>query len=313
VVHLAADFDRVGQLQPGGKVRMANLVVGRVKHISFVHTRKGSELRRRVRVYFHVEKRSAHQVWTNSPVYVSSMSLIGERHLELDAPPDKPARPVRSGHVLQGHNPSRMDRLLRLGYDNLVAMSRLSEAVDPHWKRARRHLESVKKEYDTLISHRNRVESLGRRAEDALRSVRQSYRDLQAATDDFRSFDRIGGRLEAFGRRAKAGVRPLARDVERLLDRLDVLRRLIRERIPSATRILRARADTIADRFRRIRRWIATVQRAIDLGRGTVGAFLQEKELWDDFKVSGKVIRQEIWRTIARPKKTSVKDAPVVP
>jgi ABC-type transporter Mla subunit MlaD len=313
VVHLAADFDRVGQLQPGGKVMMANMVVGRVKHITFVRTQHQGKMQRRVRVYFYVDKRSAHQIWTNSPAYISSMSLIGERHLELDAPPDQPAKPVKNGVVLQGHNPSRMDRLLRLGYENLVAASDLGDAVEPHWKRLRGRLESVLDEYDTLASYRDRVESLGDRTERAVRSVRQSYRNLQAATDDFRAFDRIGDRLDRFGRRAKAGAKPIARDMERLMDRLDVLRRLIRERIPRATDILRARADSITARFERIRRWMKTVQRAIELGRGTVGAFMQEKELWDDFKVSGKVIRQEIWRTISRPKKTSVKDAPVVP
>lgn len=313
VVHLAADFDRVGMLQPGGKVMMANMVVGRVKHITFVEQVKHGKRVRRVRVYFYVEKRFARQVWINSPAYVSSMSLIGERHLEIDAPPGKPARRVHGGDVLVGNNPSRMDRLLKMGYDNLVAASDLGDAVKPHWKKVRAHLANVEKEYDRLESYRDRVEALGKRTEAVVKEARRSVNVLRASTDDFRALDRIGNRFDAFGRRAKAGAKPLVKDVERLLDRLELLAKVMRQRVPKAIEHIKARSKSITSRFKRVERWLAAVQRAVKRGDGTIGAFMKEKELWDDFKKSGRVIRQEIWNTIARRKKTSVKNSPVVP
>ena len=35
-VHFSVEFDYVGQLVPGAKVKMANMQIGKVKHIGFV-------------------------------------------------------------------------------------------------------------------------------------------------------------------------------------------------------------------------------------------------------------------------------------
>jgi len=314
VVDLAADFDRVGQLQPGARVLMANLRVGKVKHISFVRARdKTGRLRRRVRVYFYVEKRYAHQIWTNSPAYVSSMSLIGERHLEIDAPRARPARPVESGDVLQGRSPSHMDRLLQLGYRSLAVASALVTEVQPHWRTLGKRLDSLEHKTKELRSYRDRAERLARRAGRLAKDAQQTVASLRAATRDGRAFQHTGEALRAFGDRAKRGVRPLAKDLDLLVGQLKTLARLVREHVPGAVKLIRSHVQQVVARFRQLQRWIDVIRGVISRGDGTIGAFLQEKELWDDFKVSGKVIRQEIWRTIARPRKTSVKGAPPVP
>lgn len=314
VVDLEADFERVGQLKPGARVLMANLQVGKVKHISFVQVRDAAgHARRRVRVYFYVERRYARQVWTNSPAYVSSMSLIGERHLEIDAPPAKPARLVRSGDVLQGRSPSHMDRLLQLGYESLVATSELTKAVAPHWLLLRKRMGSLDRQSKALKVYRDRAERLAERARLVVTQARQTVQRLRAVTRDGRAFRQTGRRLQAFGDRTRQGVRPLADGLDRLVDRLQKLARLVRERVPGTVKLIRSHVDRITSRFHQIERWISIIRGVVTRGDGTIGAFMQEKELWDDFKISGRVIRQEIWRTIARPKKTSVKGAPGVP
>lgn len=312
-ITLIAEFDRVGQLQVGAKVMVANRVVGRVTGIGFRERRLQGETTRRVQVHFYVERRYANQLYANSTAYVSSISLIGERHLELDAPEEQASRPIRPGDVLAGNSPAHFDRLFNLGYESLVATSALSDEVSPHWRKLRSRFDGVERSVKALGAHRERVTSLGDRAESLLKEVRQTYRELQAATDDFRAFDALGRRLDRFGQHAKAGADPLVADMKRLIDRLEDLVRVLRKRVPAAIDVIQARSDSITLRFRQVERWLALVERALSRGEGTIGAFLQEKELFDDFKVSGKIIRQEIWRTIARPNKTSVKRSPVVP
>lgn len=312
-IGLVAEFEHVEQLKVGAKVMVANQVIGRVTGIEFRDRRARGERVRRVQVHFYVERRFASQVFSNSPAYVSSRALIGERHLELDAPEDQVGRPIRRGDVLVGHAPSHFDRMFNLGYESLVATSELSYALAPHWRRLKAHLDSVEREVTWLDSHRQRVTILADRAEALLREAKQIYRDLQAATDDFRAFERTGTRVEQFGKRAKAGVDPLVTDVKRLIDRLDELVRVMKKRVPVALDTIKARSDSITGRLRQVERWLTLVERAVSRGEGSIGAFLQEKELFDDFKVSGKIIRQEIWRTIARPKKTSPAGSPVVP
>lgn len=312
-VGLVAEFDQVEQLQVGAKVLIANREVGRVTGIGFRDQRKPGETIRRVQVHFYVERRYAHQIWTNSPAYVSSTSLIGERHLELDAPEKDPSRPVRQGDVLMGTSPAYFDRLYNLGYESLVATTALTDAISPYTKGLGSRLHSVSNELKALEAHQRRIESLADRAEAVVNDAKGMYRELQESTDDFKAFDRVGKRLGNFGQRAKAGGRPLVRDMERLIERMEDLVKLLRERVPPVMKVAQARSRRIAARFRQVEHMLSMVEAAISQGEGTVGAFLKEKELFDDFKVSGKIIRQEIWRTIARPEKTTVKDSPAVP
>jgi ABC-type transporter Mla subunit MlaD len=74
VVSFAVDFDYVGQLRPGSKVRMANMEIGKVKHITFVDKVIDGKNVRQVRAYVWIYRRHQRQVWRNSKAYVASAS-----------------------------------------------------------------------------------------------------------------------------------------------------------------------------------------------------------------------------------------------
>jgi hypothetical protein len=312
-VHFSVEFDYVGQLVPGSKVRMANMEIGKVKGITF-HDKvvNGKEVRR-VRAYIWIYKRHQHQVYKNSEAFIASASLIGERHLELAAPSTAPGKPIQSGDVLQGKSASYLDRFLWMGYKNLVVTQDLMDAIKPHWKLMTAQLDIVEKELRKLRSHEPRIRAMVKRVEKTVDDAKGSYQTLRAATDDFRAFKRLEHRWTILARRTNKGVKPLVDDVARLVDLIEALSAVMKKRVPAAVKLIRARADRITKRFKRIEQWLAVVQKAIQTGRGTIGAFLKERELWDDFKASGKVIRQQIWRNITRPKKTSVKGHPALP
>jgi len=312
-VHFAVEFDYVGQLTPGAKVKMANMVIGRVKHITFHDKVVGGKQVRRVRAYIWIYKRHQHQVYKNSEAFIASASLIGERHLELAAPDAAPGRPIGPGDVLQGKSASYLDRFLWLSYKNLVITQDLTDAVAPHWKKMTAGLDTVDRELTRLRRYETRIRALVERVEAAVASAKTGYRTLQAATDDFKALERLEHKWKRLARRTRQGLKPLVNDVERLVDLIDALAVVMNKRVPPAVKLIRSRADRIAKRFRKIEAWLKVVQKYVETGRGTVGAFMKERELWDDFKASGKVIRQQIWRNITRPKKTSVMGHPALP
>lgn len=312
-VHFAVDFDYVGQLTPGAKVKMANMEIGRVKHITFHDKVVGGKQVRRVRAYIWIYKRHQHQVYKNSEAFIASASLIGERHLELAAPDAAPGQTIGPGDVLQGKSASYLDRFLWMSYQNLVVTQDLTDAVAPHWKKMTAGLDTVDKEITRLRKHETRIRALVARVETAVENAKGSYRTLQAATDDFKAPERLEHKWKHLSRRTRKEVKPLVSEVERLVRLIDALAVVMRERVPPAVKLIRNRADRIAKRFRQIEQWLRVVQKYVVTSRGTVGAFLKERELWDDFKASGKVIRQQIWRNITRPKKTSVKGHPALP
>lgn len=312
-VHFAVEFDYVGQLRPGSKVKMANMEIGKVKHITFHDTIENGKEVRRVRAYIWIYKRHQHQVYKNTEAFIASASFIGERHLELAAPDSAPGQPIQSGDVLKGKSASYLDRFLMLSYENLVVTQDLIDAIGPHWKRMSTGLDAVGKEIERLRKHETRIRALAKRMETIVDDAKGSYQTLQASTDDFKALGRLEHKWKRLARRTRHGIKPLVNEVERLVNLIDALAVVMNKRVPPAVKLIRNRADRIATRLGQIEKYLQVIQKYVETGRGTVGAFLKERELWDDFKASGKVIRQQIWRNITRPKKTSVKGHPALP
>ena len=312
-IHFQVEFDHVGQLKPGDEVRMANMVIGKVKHISFNYRKIDGHTKRRVRAHVWIYKRHQHQVWRNSQAFVSSAALIGARHLELDAPEGTPGLKVQTDDVIQGKSPAHMDRLLIMSYENLVATNDLVKAIGPPYKILRKRLDAVLDEVDRLKKHEARVRSLADRSEAVVKHAKQSFKILESSTDKFRVFSRLERDFKRFGNRAERGVKPLVNQVERLIDLFEALADALRKRVPAAVKLIEQRTQRMTRRFDAIGQWLKVVDRFVKLGKGTVGAMMKERELFDDFKASGRIIRQQIWNTLARPKKMGVGNHPAMP
>jgi ABC-type transporter Mla subunit MlaD len=313
VVRLQVEFDQVTMLKVGDQVRIGPVVVGRIEHLSLSHRVLDGKPTPRVRAHLYVERRYQRHVLRNSKLYVSSLSLIGERHLEIATPDEAPGPPVRSGDVLMGEPPALMDRFLSLGWQSMQAMNLFSDAMKPHWDALRPYLGRLEDNARLLEDYGRRFQRLGERAEPLARQLRDQLRDLAASTDDFRAFTRVGQGLEALGERLRLGVKPLATKVETVADDFRALKRLYDTRFPPAERELRARGKSLEQRVASLRAQLEALSRHVDRGEGTIGAFMKDKEIRDDFKVSGRIIRQQIWRTIARPDRTTPRRSPVVP
>ncbi len=312
-VDFVVEFDYVGQLAPGAKVKMANMEIGRVKHIGFYERTVNGKTVRRVRAYVWIYKRHQRQVYTNSKAFIASASLIGTRHLELAAPDAAPGPPIQAGDVLQGKSASYLDRFLWMSYENLVVAQDLADAVAPHWRRLTTQLDLAERNLRELRRHQGRLRETVRRVDQVARSARASYHTLRTSTDGFQSPERLGASYSHLARRTRAAVAPLASDVARLASLLDAMALQYRQRLTPAMASLRKRARRVSQRFAQIERWLRVVGQYLERGRGTVGAFMKDRELWDDFKASGKIIRQKVWLNIARPRKTSVKGNPALP
>ena len=87
----------------------------------------------------------------------------------------------------------------------------------------------------------------------------------------------------------------------------------LRKKVPTTVKKIKRRTERITRRFEAIARWLKVVDRFVKLGKGTIGAMMKEREFFDDNKAYGRVFRQQIWNTIARPKKMGVGNHPAVP
>jgi ABC-type transporter Mla subunit MlaD len=317
VLQFDVEFDRVGQLRVGAPVKIANMEVGGVLSIRFI---KPSEIRAggkktkvgRVRVAVWIKKRYRKFVRVNSQFIVTSANLIGARHLEIVPPKGEPGRVIRAGDAVLGDSPSLLDRMLQMTYDNLTVALDLIKSMRPEWavasksaRRVRRTAEEFRKEKETV----KRIVDSARRAQKDAKAV---HRGLMRATGDWKRFEKLRWEIKRVTRKAERALKPVRQKARRLSAAIDNLQRRVKQlNVRGKIKRVKKLWKLAERRTRTIRKHLKRVERALRLAEGTVGAFAQDKEIYDDFKATQKKLKHTPWSPIARPKKSSTKGLPV--
>jgi phospholipid/cholesterol/gamma-HCH transport system substrate-binding protein len=308
---LHADFERIGTLRPGAKVKMGGRAVGEIIAIRLAP--KASFLQKKATADGPEEPRLTLDLWLrltyrknihrNSEFFINQVGVLGEQYLEIGPPRGEPGPVVANGEHVRGADPPRMDRMLRQGYDVLQATTTLMRELKPLGRElssAADHLREIARQAG-IDPERTRViaDRVAATIEDS-RTIYLAYEqgthsgaDLKAIRADFgRLGDRVGDDLKLIGR-----------ELDRIMDRLEAAKDLWsparRARLTRAFETLQ-RVVTIGERIARdARAMIAMVER----GEGTIGAFMHDRELWDDFHAMHKLMKDKPWSTVVRPPK----------
>lgn len=316
-IQFHVEFDRAGQLRVGAPFKIVNMEVGGVlaiRHIGpdEIKTPGVKPAVGRVRVTVWLKYRYRKYVWINSRFIVTSAGLMGARHLEALPPLENPGRLIRSGDTVLGESPALLDRMLQMTYDSLNTTKELMDSTRPVMLILQLKLRRVLDLAEELGENKKLLRSIGDRSSIAGKDIERLVDDLRAATRDGKRIDRLRVQWEELARRLKAEVERLkvkAKDLELAIDGLqDRVKQLD---IKGKTR----KTETIWKRIRvttdRITAHLKRIQRAVDKAEGTIGAFLKERELFDDFKATQKKLVHTPWSPLARPKKASTKGYPV--
>jgi len=333
-------FDRVGRLRVGAPVKMNDIVVGQVASIRFAaakgpssagappgavsgsqkasgQAKNGADMgphrfAARVKVEVWIRRRYRKFVRVNSIYLITAQSIISARHVEVMPPKGDPGRMVRSGDLVEGVSPARLDRMLQMTYANLKTSTDLINSLKPDLISLRsqaRRLRALYEEFEADLDH---VVGSWRKTRQAYNEARPAYRAIMRATDKGRRLDRLDRRLRAVADRAgqrldliRGKVRHLASEARHAKKYLAGLRvtatkKRVTKTIDRLDRAI-ASAETMVKRIRR----------AIDLGLGTVGALSRDHEIWDDFKASQRTVKQRIWTLFGKGKQSSPKGYPM--
>lgn len=278
-VRLHVDFARLSILDTGSAVKIGALKVGVVEKIQLL---PGSG---HVRVTLWLDARMAPHVFTNSRVYLESLSLIGERHVNIVLPEAQEplGRPVRDGDVLRGQDPSHLDNLLSLLYDSLVFHLKFWRELAPQ-KRA------LDEQIAALEAHRPwldktvapRLRSLVRRA--------RAFPELEAwievgdrlpGTDLLAEFSRLLDDLEAASGRLGGIARSLEKDVQVWT----------RAPIPGRVRRLRDRLERVEAELAEVEKEGRALVAALDAPVGVLQAFIQDPSIYNDLRMMARRLK----------------------
>jgi len=285
-----------GPLHAGAKIKIAGRDVGEIR----------AERWERDGVSFDafVSREWVQHVHTSSQLFVAAPSVLGEAYLEI-GPPPKGAAPspiVSDGAEVHAADPVDIDRFfvhteaslreaLALVREQRPALDELLSAGDS--------LLATLSGLPTSPGQLRRIVDQGALALDSGRALVATLRDANAV-DRVRQ---IVTDLSAIAERAGPELRDLGRKLDLALTRASELRTLFTDE-------RRAQARAALTSFRRaatlgaqIADDVQFLDKRVRSGQGTVGAFLQDRELFDDLHETHRILKNQPLRFLLKPLK----------
>lgn len=283
-----------GALRVGDKVRLAGRDVG--------------EVRGAVRVDGHVEltvfvaRAAAPNLRVDSELFVATPSVLGEAYLEIGPPPHgaAPGPPVADGALLRAADPPEIDsflvrseesmrRALALLRENRPALDELLAAAD-RLLATLSGLPADPGQLRRIADQARAAVAAGSALVSSLREAGGLPRMQRAARELADLADRAGPELRALGQR-----------LDRAATRLDGMAGLFDEphrlRLRGALAAVRRAVATGARIVADVRALVAGVER----GDGTIGGLFVDREIFDDFHETHRILKSQPWTLILKP------------
>ena len=288
-----------GLLRSGAKVRLAGREIGEVRAMTAA-TPSGK--RRSVDVQAFVLLSEAGFVRQNSQIFVETPSVLGEAYLEVGPPAGgaAPGPPVADGDHLRGIDPPEIDDLLAHSESNLRLILALLRENRPEMEELLSAGDDLLATLSGLPADRGQLH----RIHDQFLAALESGRALLTALRDSNAVPRvraIADDLGAIADQAGPELRRLSTRLDASLARLDELAAVFsperRAQLSAALTSLRRAADA-GQRVTADAKFLADYVKA---GRGSVGAFFADQELFDDLHETHRILKSQPWTFILKP------------
>ncbi|MCB9601122.1 MAG: MCE family protein [Sandaracinus sp.] len=298
---LYVDFDNPGNLKPGAPVTVGGIQVGRVSDVEYRGGRLDERTGRRplVRVHVRVDENVQDTIHENAVFYVASQSVLGEAMISVD--PGDPERPaLEPGAVIEGVDPPRLDLALAMGFELLEGMTRMLRDNREELMSAMRSAGNLLRQMDELLQENDgrldRIFANLERATEQTNEVLDGANGIVNGPRLERSMRNVDRTLAAVA----ADIEPLMRDVRSMAERgneaLGTLgpeqREEIQQTISRAATLTEEANATIAD--------ARAIVSHIREGRGSVGSFVMDEEVYDDVQEMLRDLKHNPWKLFWR-------------
>jgi ABC-type transporter Mla subunit MlaD len=296
-VHVA----RAGALHTGAPLRVAGEQIGEVVAIRGRGQRGGAAAdatQQAVDIEVRLQKAYRDRVSQNSTIVTVNPTLLTEALLEVGPPLHgaAPLAPVQDGEHLRGVDPADIDAFMMKLYLSIESILREARDLRPEWQ-----------EFQASVGHLSG--ELGRtmpRNELVRLSLHAAAATLAAS--------HLAGKLRS------AGVDAAPADLRELLQTAQPLYAEV-ARASAQLQLLNDRAsaimDAVAPRRAELSRALSDLQKAAELtgragkdarslydgfsaGRGTLGAFNADIQIFDELKEISRILKRRTWRVIIK-------------
>ncbi|RMG18047.1 MAG: MCE family protein [Deltaproteobacteria bacterium] len=298
------DFRFAGAIHPGAAVKISGVPVGKVERVDFlgagVRDARGEPVL--VRLTLSLEERTREVVTRDATFYINTQGVLGEPYVEID-PGAMRGPPLEPGAgPLRGVDPPRTDLLLSRVFgllDGLTEAMRENEASVSELLDAGAGLARTA---DEVLSE-NRA-GLSRGLADLLAAVadlRRILSRLAEALEEGGDLDRIVGDARETVAALRRDLPPLLADARTAAAELARLKQVTGPLGEEDTRRLKAALAHYETVGRHLEALTADLEVIVDRaqrGHGTVGALLQDDQIYDDLKELLEDLKEHPWKVV---------------
>jgi phospholipid/cholesterol/gamma-HCH transport system substrate-binding protein len=288
VVHV--DLPHSGDLKEGAPVRITGVAVGKVSEVTLWGGRPDPARENRavnVRVTLKISPHAMRMIHEDARFEVATLGVLGEKYVEVGT--GSQGRPFLSeGAVVDGFVPARLDTVAGQA-GSLVG--KVEDFLDKHGdevgeaiveaRNLLRHLdEVVVQNRDKASKTLDRLDAVASALEAAIGDGQDARRALVAGRSFLERLDRDVGPALPEARKAVAKIAPLADDATALVADLRALVASARKDVEGSLAETRAILATARD------------------PRGSIGALLNDRELYDDVVALVKDLKRHPWKIL---------------
>lgn len=305
------EFDNAGGLKPGADVAIAGLNVGTVEELRFLKNEDADgpdATAVAVRAKLRVDEEYADAIRADSDFFITTRGVLGEPYIEIvtrnfDSPP------VEKGMVLRGVDPPRMDLIVAKASELLTVLTDLLDDPDIHAKDLLANTASLMKHLDEfMVGNREDFDATVDNVRDGSGEAKNLLAALNVAVEDGKELRAALSDVRSTARSAKSISGRVEKDIDPLVDDIVVTAGNARNVSASADRIVTGNEAAINDsianvhasteRLDKLTADAQTVVSNVSEGKGTVGALISDREIYDDLKEMLRTIKQRPWKII---------------
>ncbi len=300
-----AEYGFAGSIHPGAPVRVSGLQIGRVSKVELIGEERRDDSGRPllVRLTLDLEERARGVLREDTELCIATTGVLGEAYIDAVTGRMEGA-PLEPGATVRGTDPPRTDLLLARAHTFLESVS---DIIDEDAETARELLHLLTRlarmADEALDEDADGLATLLARMHGAVEDLAHVAAEARRQMDD-------GGDLSVLLSRGRAAVTELRRELPEVLASL----RRSSERLEAATTLLEGlgeddlqKARDVLERYERagahLEALAGDVQRVvdrIDRGDGTIGALLNDEQVYEDLRDLLEDLRAHPWKLLWR-------------
>jgi phospholipid/cholesterol/gamma-HCH transport system substrate-binding protein len=296
------DFDNPGGMQTGAAVRIAGVKVGTVTDLEFRGGDIDPEVNRRVlvRAKCAIEQRVRHSIRKDAEFYVTTQGVLGEQFMAIE--PGTSPQELPENSKVKGVDPPRIDLFLAKAYElldttvtgirnNREVLSDIATNTASLLKGLNELLTDNRERIDRIVEN---LEKLTQEANVLTHNARMQYVDNAKITQTIDNINDITTKV-------RSDSEPLLKDAREAMANLNRVSATVGD--PQQQEKLRKILDDVSGIATKANQATTDAQAIvahIKQGKGSVGAFVMDEELYDNVQEMVRDLKHNPWKFLWR-------------